>query len=146
MALKDENTGAIVPGTRLNLIPTTKNRKKLGKSSVLPPSPAYNATSPKVSDGDQRILPAIGGKSGVIPPLVALESEMKTVLETQVLPHVHAAVYPYRETLTHAECTEIGQTVRILESTTVFLLRHTNIPLGCLKTGHRPGFYGTLFK
>ncbi|KAG4427112.1 hypothetical protein IFR05_017405, partial [Cadophora sp. M221] len=53
-----------------------------------------------------------------------LEPEMKRVLERQVLPHVHAAVHPYRGTVTHAELTKIGQTAVSKLVTVLDLMAH----------------------
>ncbi|KAH7413317.1 hypothetical protein BKA64DRAFT_351771 [Cadophora sp. MPI-SDFR-AT-0126] len=140
VAYRDENTGAGLSGRSPgpNVMNASKKRRKLGhgmpppipqagrisSAPILPPTFANSrqlqnlSPSPRMSNGGQPIIPAIGGKSiitgrdraqaSVMPP--PMEPEMKRVLEEQVLPHVHAAVRPYRETLTHAERTEIGQT------------------------------------
>ncbi|PVH82954.1 hypothetical protein DL98DRAFT_513632 [Cadophora sp. DSE1049] len=140
VAYRDENTGAGVSGGSPgpNVMHASKKRRKLGEgipqpipqvgrissAPILPPtftnSPQVQTVSPspRMSNGGQPFIQAIGGKSiitgidraqaSVMPP--PMEPEMKRVLELQVLPHVHAAVRPYRETLTHAERTEIGQT------------------------------------
>ena len=96
---------------------------------ILPPTIANSpqlqrlSSSPGMSNGGQPIFPAVSGPSiitgrdraqaSVMPP--PMEPEMRRVLEKQVLPHVHAAVRPYRDNLTHAERTEIGQSVSKLD-------------------------------
>ncbi|KAG4427990.1 hypothetical protein IFR05_016526 [Cadophora sp. M221] len=73
------------------------------KPTIITSALRATAGSPRVlSDGRGMELP--GGMPS------AMEPEMKRVLEQQVLPHVYAAVRLYRETLTYAERTEIGQT------------------------------------
>lgn len=113
---------------------------RISSAPILPPvvTNGSGRIAPRMSNATQAILPASTSKPTIITgalraaassPRVladgrgmelpggmpsAMEPEMKMVLEQQVLPHVHAAVRPYRETLTHAERTEIGRTVSIL--------------------------------
>ncbi|KAH7370749.1 hypothetical protein BKA65DRAFT_23864 [Rhexocercosporidium sp. MPI-PUGE-AT-0058] len=112
---------------------------RISSAPILPPTTSNNlgrkalTTPSRMSNGSQATTSAIAGKPTIITgalraaassPRVlsdgrlvespsempsAMEPEMKRVLEQQVLPHVHAAVRPYRETLTHAERTEIGR-------------------------------------
>ena len=141
----DGNTGTGVSGGSPgpNVMNASRKRRKLGggvqhhipqvgrisSAPILPPTIANSprlqklSSSPRMSDGGQSTIPAVSGPSiitgrdraqaSVMPP--PMEPEMKRVLEKQVLPHVHAAVRPYRDTLTHAERTEIGQSVSNLK-------------------------------
>ncbi|KAK0122319.1 hypothetical protein ONS95_010561 [Cadophora gregata] len=136
---RDENAGTGVSSgsPEPNAMNASKKRRKLAtglpqpalqtgrisSAPILPPTFANShqhqvaSPSPRMSNGAQPVIPAIGGRSvitgidraqaSVMPP--PMEPEMKRVLETQILPHVHTAVRPYRDTLTHAERTEIGQ-------------------------------------
>lgn len=140
---KDENTGVGASGSRgANVMNAGVKRRKLengnpqpghiSSAPILPPTPRPQTLSaaPRMSSGNQVVAskytiitgaqrapprsPKVLSEGRLLDMPSAMEPEMKRVLEQQVLPHVHAAVRPYRDTLTHDERTKIGQTVSFL--------------------------------
>ncbi|KAL2066587.1 hypothetical protein VTL71DRAFT_2658 [Oculimacula yallundae] len=107
---------------------------RISSGPILPPSrPQTLSAGSRTSSGIQVVVPASTSKpSGIVstsrapgnisrilpnPPNYTMPAATHTpmspglrrLLDHQVLPHVHAAVRPYRDTLTHEERKEIGQ-------------------------------------